>query len=448
MKNLVKFFLSTVLIFCFSSCAQVGSSGEGQIVISADNIIRSVARAGGETGSFDLKVSITGGYRKELSISGLTNKDLGTDKTNIYIDKIPAMAVINISIRLYEGDELKYEGNRDGFRIRAGDNQISIALHEPIIPAWYVLWQKYNPNDDTGKLMAEHPMPKFAIYDHAPTGNENYSDGIYSSNKLLIDFCFDKNNNLYTIEADANYVGSQWEYNSYSINKYRLNSSGMSPITLFTYTVPSQKEKKLYTSIGTDGTNLYIGGVTDTVGFGVYCISCNGTVSSLGNSVISVVTEPTAIEVSNDSLYIAYYDSSTSYVNVISKYNKTSYHFNQTFNFNGYTINDLQLNNNFLFAISNNGILYKINPSPFDSEILINEEINTEENPSHDYFYRPAKFIALKPKELVIADDGFYDTTNKDSVVIIKLSNPKKFASRKNMANINFDGIIASGFID
>lgn len=449
MKNAMRFFLSTLLIFVVFSCAQLNDEEFGSVSFSADNILKSVARAG-EGNNLDnvvltISIQLSGATNEEISRDILL-RDIGSNNTVFSFERIPIGKPLDISIQVKSKNYYKtllYSGSTSIEFIRPGQNRVSLGLDSDIR---FLLW---NENKE---------MPSssnFRLYDGI-----NQNSLIGDKSNMLIDFTFDKYSNLYTLECI-----DRIDTKEFFVNKYSYAAPDVT-LNLYHEVISNAGGEHLtYSCLAVNNGTVYIG-AND---YGASEPNYRHIKRVTGKNTSEIVIPKDEIGILCPE-QIEFDDKGNLYVLVRGAYCPI-YKFakeGQTFvkkidgesilgvgNPYNFKISDIQIQGNYLYAavfrqmpISGGGpekafgggvIPVDISTNSFGVKSISGFDkdgknaVLEKEAVTNNYFYHPVKFITRDDSKLYVADDGFYTLSkpgyknvirNVNRVVTLSLSNP------------------------
>lgn len=401
------------------------------------------------------------------------------DKTSVVELAFFALPAQSYEVRgeiLNSEDKLLYEFKPSAVEIPELESNpvTTVELTLPKVP--HVLWSNYADDSDQSAVKE----PTWGIF-----------EDVYSSIQTTVskpdiyDFTIDENNTIWTLELR-------------SLNKHIKD---IEPEEVVLTSLDVYERTKIATFFDTDSNNYVLIHSSDVrvdpvsgsdtansiriraVGSSEIPLDCTSQVDDTGAMDIR------AMEMYQGDLYIGQRIETSnvstshhpeikvirnikSYITEPSKpvefevlFNKSSYvDGNNNYTTENTYISDIQIIDNVLYGLvlaekGSRGGLIKIDlttkevtPYFFDvGTVPLNEEYTIKDTDTTKYFVGPRKFIAIKPKKLIIADDGQYEDTGSNKVaynriVTVDIENLSSFDSLQ-LHNVTFSGHVNnSGF--
>lgn len=468
MKKILNFIFSIIFCVLIFSCNQI-NGGEGDISFSVDNVIKAAQRAGASGDVFNVYIQLKGSYSKNYN-EKISVNDLGTEAGKIIIPSVPINSDISVYVALKDNlGNFIYEGESEKFTVKMGVNKTSINIENP---GWYVLWSKLKAEPKSAPPLGNLRITFFKELD------ENGETCGTFKYKYLEDLCFDKDMNIYTIEYDVvltDMYNKVWDKDWLEICKYSYNDINSREVLYSGGNVTDSDLGNKFSCISTDGVNVYLGKFTnvDSSNYGkiskIYTIPCSGgnpvefakCFGGVPFSIDATTKDYVFVGVINDEP-----DSNSNSGTKIWTFNKSngSNIRASIIKANGSSsnlyISDIQVVDDklyFLNAIYDTEYrkfkgqggdlqyiqLSRLTTASSGQSLVFSNKVNL----FNVNFYGPIKFIALKPKKLIIADDGYDSSNNQDknSVVTVDLRGGSPSATQLYLSKYDFNGTVAKG---
>ncbi|WP_156011512.1 hypothetical protein [Treponema sp. C6A8] len=490
MKKLALLLLAAGLLF--ASCCYESLDDTAEYDIQVDNLFVSSMRSAisknlGNNTSLSINIQFTGGYNdskwKDVTLATLSG-------TIITFDSVPLGKTFDIWVGVYYGSELLYEASQKSIRLTSDTTELSLILKK-LLNTQYVL---YNYNSQNGYQYYLKDSPDASVIETSnmtassnsfcfdTEGNFYYIDGpnIHSDRndftndgvpigiepvsqfKINVDFA---ENVMYVARFTGDNVFYLYKYpNLVSSldpeNNIEYQISGTS-FTFSNETSIAVYNGVLYTVGSTDNddhnphlvkANLSSAGVvsvTDLVNLGKYVtMSPNGTVTDMlyQDGAIYILGKDFLDSTSSSASPWYYYSRG-----VLLKYDIASEKMYSL----GFSNNKLSNSGKYAYlnrATGADGISNAPYYADFErttlllarsSDLIVNNDSADTlciyaPSSANSGFYGPSKFIAIKPKKLVIADDGIAFYT--DSLGAYRYKNVNRIVT------VDLESFVISGY--
>ena len=450
-------FISLAIAALFISCSSTTDDASISLSVPRE-IISSVFKSSDGSESLSdypiKKIKCTLLDKNEKEIDSQTDDIAENTNTVITFSGIPAGTKVSASATIYGSDNENsteyrlYTGESDKITVKPGNNTITLKLKKTTTTV--VLYNNTLP--PTEDIPAGTPA-SLSYATLTSSGISGTTDLITKASlTTIIDYCFDKSNNLYAIVYD----GSN-KMTPYSIKKYPYSNNAYGEATAYNFDA-NEVSSVNYIEAADDGT-LYV--IYTDANYGVWIANLDfdapnlnssynyidgniqtfctdGTnfyiiTSSSGNGVTDVFLNLYTIESNEFALVNFFHLASTGELAGENDYPLSSYG-------NSLKYKDLCYINGTLYLLVNDvstsdvtsrgalctfnvsdagisagkiGIGYQNTPSTFyyhglnSNNSYENITISAYIGDGQSTFYGPVKFVARKQDELIIADDGF-----------------------------------------
>lgn len=483
MKNGFRLLLAAFVLVGMSSCTLMtdgGNLGEGSESLA---FCFRAPTGTSETSKMKLTVSISDGKYTQTF-----ETDFNGGAVSHEFKKVPVRKKISVYAKVEEYIQAtgKFKPVYDGFTdiaIKKGKNSVTLGLNPFSGYFWLCNGNKeiFRSYSDITNLSAK-PNPLKTLLTPDPVGSQGVPD------ESVVDYCFAPNGVVWmVIYSSTNLGGGSYnEDTKIAVAKRRSNSIDKDIGIVF----GSEQSPILVTTVAADGDILYFGGVkysaeTDRQSPWLCAVTNDGTYNTkvdLSSSVLSltspegapIVEMVTDVAVAGKNIYIKYsnQDGSSEYIRrgIINEGGKTIIFgptaIFSTENLKSFAISDMTAIDNDLYILlidngvglseSNHsrGMLVKIDDLGQKTEVglhsndkgngsvklyIMDDSNPTRANMINRNFVGPRRFVAIKPKELVIADAGVVIDSKqgpklKKRIVTIDLMNITNSFSGKDLS--------------
>ncbi|WP_191017419.1 hypothetical protein [Treponema zioleckii] len=438
----------------FAACSQTDSTGSvilSATVPRASFDVDSDAALTTDEKTFTLEVSLTGGYKETQS----QTVSLEDNSKTFEFQEVPADTLLKVTAKLLQGKETLYTGESERFIVKPGENLVKISMKkgdgEETI--WVVLWNRAEKEQikTSGSNSFTTGMNIFnlnAISDESKiTESERLSTNISDS------ICFSDNGDLYILE---HYITENSKV--YNIAQYTKTSAGYKEGNYLNLTPLMEKANATsYTpsEISIYGDYIYV--MWTIPNNEIYTTKIEGinlsnfadtesfeTIKTINNFKATHIAITDGLLFATNGTQIYQFEFTAGQNQDLQVSNATQIQTDELPKASA-SITALNIVNGNLYGLAawtqmdktSKGYVFKIDISTMSLQSWSNgnklfgwnDSETATPHGSNDYFFYPTRFIATSPKKLVIADDGYRESTgsddtdpkNENRVVIIDL---------------------------